>query len=314
MPPEASYAGGRGRLVRRSVISTPQRRSVMLPACFRRRGALFAASLPTRSPGLGRQQTQSQPLYCRASPRPAGRGSRSGPAQSVGPEQRDIYAPGKSRFAPCRGCPTLWKDCPTQAGERRAGGFPLSSDYSDYELAGNSRVPLDPDGPRHSRPHPGDGDDDRWTDDPKTAQKNAVGHRPATAAGDAGKTNAPMATPPSTPCASLHPRRALVRNHAGEVPGLEASRRQAAALPTGTSCRGCRRSLTTGGVPFPRTRGPQPWQRNSAWNLYNNPVVMGERRKVLVGIIRRPIPVPSGRGRNWFCHGKAPPRLRSSGK
>ena len=195
----------------------------------------------------------------------------------LGNENEDIYGPGEGRFAPCRGCPhPVEKIAPPKPGNGTQGALPLGRDYSDYELAENGKSRWTQMG-RDILDLIGDGDDTEWTDDPKTAQKNALsGTGPLQLPVMLGKTQRPDGDPTIDSVRIVHPQ----TGHWYEImPGkyqeLEASRRQAAALPTEDELSGLQKEFDDWWSAIPEDKRPQP-DGNSAWNLYNNPVTSWE--------------------------------------
>ena len=234
----------------------------------------YADTLPLDWDG---NEPNPQPLYRGAVLDLRGEGADQVRRSLFGPSNEDIYAPGKGRFAPCRGCPhPVEKIAPPKPGNGVQGGFPLSNDYSDYELAENGKSRWTQMG-RDILDLIGDGDDTEWTDDPKTAQKNALsGTGPLQLPVMLGKTQRPDGDPSIDSVRIVHPQ----TGHWYEImPGkyqeLEASRRQAAALPTEDELSGLQKEFDDWWSAIPEDKRPQP-DGNSAWNLYNNPVTSWE--------------------------------------
>lgn len=195
----------------------------------------------------------------------------------LGNENEDIYGPGEGRFAPCRGCPhPVEKIAPPKPGNGTQGALPLGRDYSDYELATNGKARWTQMG-RDILDLIGDGDDTEWTDDPNTAQKNALsGTGPLKLPVVLAQSMRPDGSPDIDSVRIVHPQ----TGHWYEImPGkyqeLEASRRQAAALPTEDELSGLQKEFDDWWSAIPEDKRPQP-DGNSAWNLYNNPVTSWE--------------------------------------
>lgn len=92
----------------------------------------------------------------------------------LGNEVEDIYGPHEGRFAPCNGCPhPIEKIRPPKPGDGTQGAFPLGRDYSDNALATTGKARWTQMG-QDIADLLGHGDDTEWSDDPKTAQKNAL--------------------------------------------------------------------------------------------------------------------------------------------
>lgn len=125
----------------------------------------------------------------------------------LGNENEDIYGPGEGRFAPCRGCPhPVEKIAPPKPGNGTQGALPLGRDYSDYELATNGKARWTQMG-RDILDLIGDGDDTEWTDDPNTAQKNALsGTGPLQLPVMLGKTQRPDGNPDIDSVRIVHPQ------------------------------------------------------------------------------------------------------------
>ena len=195
----------------------------------------------------------------------------------LGNENEDIYGPGEGRFAPCRGCPhPIEKIAPPKPGNGTQGALPLGRDYSDYELATNGKARWTQMG-RDILDLIGDGDDTEWTDDANTAQKNALsGTGPLKLPVVLAQSMRPDGSPDIDSVRIVHPQ----TGHWYEImPGkyqeLEASRRQAAALPTEDELSGLQKEFDDWWSAIPEDKRPQP-DGNSAWNLYNNPVTSWE--------------------------------------
>lgn len=190
-----------------------------------------AASQPTLPLDWDGNEPNPQPLYRGAVLDLRGPDADQVRRSLLGNENEDIYGPGEGRFAPCRGCPhPVEKIAPPKPGNGTQGALPLGRDYSDYELATNGKARWTQMG-RDILDLIGDGDDTEWTDDPNTAQKNALsGTGPLQLPVMLGKTQRPDGNPDIDSVRIVHPQ----TGHWYEImPGkfkeLEARRRQAMA-------------------------------------------------------------------------------------
>ena len=190
----------------------------------------YADTLPLDWDG---NEPNPQPLYRGAVLDLRGPGADQVRRSLLGRENEDIYGPGEGRFAPCRGCPhPIEKIRPPKPGNGTQGALPLGRDYSDHELATTGKARWTQMG-RDILDLIGDGDDTEWTDDPNTAQKNALsGTGPLQLPVMLGKTQRPDGNPDIDSVRIVHPQ----TGHWYEImPGkyqeLEARRRPVAPQP-----------------------------------------------------------------------------------
>ena len=134
----------------------------------------IAASQPTLPLDWNGHEPNPQPLYRGAVLDLRGPEADQVRRSLLGNSTESIYGPGEGRFAPCNGCPhPVEKIAPPKDGPGVQGALPLGRGFSDNALATTGKARWTQMG-KDIIDLLGHGDDTEWSDDPKTAEKQAM--------------------------------------------------------------------------------------------------------------------------------------------